>query len=147
MNRLIRYLGAYSIWIADLVLALWLAFLSREAFLDILALFYKEDNFAYLNAANFADKAFTVLLGLGWLAFMIVVEAYFRAGALEGDLIKRLARVTGQVLLWIFAVDLLSFWLRSVPSRDGLRWFLLTAELCGGMALLMLVKTRSVSTS
>jgi hypothetical protein len=147
MNKLIRYLGAYVMWIAQLGLALWLAYLSKEVFLDILALFYKKGSFAYLNAANFADKVFTILLGLSWLAFMIIVEAYFRAGAGEGDLMKRFANVTGPVLLCIFAVDLISFWIHGVTSSDWLRWLILMAELSIGMVLLVSVKTRSTSTS
>ncbi len=146
MTKILKFLGAYVMWIADLGLALWLAYLGKESLIGILALFYKKGNFAYLNAANFADKFFTIILGLGWLVFMIILEAYFRAGALKGDLLKRFSNVTGPVLLCIFGVDLILFWIQGIGSSDWLRWLILAAELGGGTALLVFVKTRFAAT-
>ena len=145
MTKIIKYVGAYGMWIADLGLALWLAYLCKEGFVAILALFYKEGNFAYLNASNFADKVFTIMLGLSWLIFMIIIEAYFRVGVLKDDLLKRFATVTGPVLLCIFIVDLILFWLQGVSVRAWLRWLTLAAELGIGMALLVSAKTRFTS--
>ncbi len=142
MTKIFRYAGAYVMWIADLGLALWLAYLCRDGFLDILALFYPKGNFAYLNAANFADKVFAIILGIGWLVFMIIVEAYFRAGVSKEELLKRFARVTGPVLLCIFVVDLMLFWMQEVGNADWLRWLILAAELGVGIALVVSAKKR-----
>ena len=145
MTKIIKYMGAYGMWIADLVLALWLAYLCREGSVAVLALFYKEGNFAYLNASKFADRVFTIILGLSWLVFMIIIEAYFRAGVLKDDLLKRFAAVTGPVLLCIFSVDLILFWIQGVSAGAWLRWLILAAELGIGMALFVSAKTRFTS--
>jgi len=145
MAKIIKYLGAYVMWVADLGLTLWLAYLGREALLDILALFYPQGNFAYVYAAKFADKAFAILLGISWLVFMIATEAYFRAGVSKGDLLKRSARVTGLVLLCIFIVDLILFWIQNGGNANWLRWLILAAELGIGIILVVSAKTRSIS--
>lgn len=143
MTRIIKYLGVYFLWVVDLGLAFWLIFISRTVFLGIFALFYKAGAWAYSRRVDLADKVFLLILGLGWLIFMIVVEAYFRAGALHDDLLKRFARVTGPVLLGIFGVDLILFWLQGVGGGDWLRWFILAAELGIGIALLVSAKSQS----
>ena len=137
MAKLIKYIGAYTLWIADLGLALWLILISRTVFLGIFAMSYKPGSLVYAQRVDFADKIFWLILGLGWLAFMVAVEAYFRAGALRDDLLKRFARVTGPVLLSIFGVDLILFWLQGVGGGNWLRWFILAAELGFGIALLV----------
>ena len=137
MAKLIKYIGAYTLWIADLGLALWLILISRTVFHGIFAMSYKPGSLVYANRVDFADKIFWLILGLGWLVFMIVVEAYFRAGARGDDLLRRFARVTGPVLLSIFGVDLILFWLQGVGGGNWLRWFILAAELGFGIALLV----------
>jgi hypothetical protein len=144
MNQIIKYLVAYAIWIADLILAFWLIFISRNAFLGILALFY-HGSVAYLNAVNFADKAFMIVLGLSWLAFSIFSEQFFRVGVQENVLLKRIARVTGPIFLGIFSVDLILFWLQGVGAGNWLRWLILAFELGIGIALLVSVKPQSKS--
>ena len=146
MTKIIKYLGAYLMWLIDLGLAFWLIFISRTAFLGIFALSYKEGQLAYAHRVDFADKVFSIVLGLGWLVFMIVVEAYFRSGASGDDLLKRFARVTGPVLLGIFGVDLILFWLQGVGGGDLLRWFILAAELGIGIALLVSARPQSKPT-
>ena len=94
----------------------------------------------YAQRVDFADKVFSILLGLAWLVFMIIVEAYFRAGASRDDLLKRFARVTGPVLLGIFGVDLILFWLQGVGGGGWLRWSMLAAELGIGIILLMFAR-------
>lgn len=142
MAKIIKYAGAYLMWIVDLGLTLWLAFISRTVFLSILASSGKAGQLTYNHQADFADKLFSILLGLGWLGFMIAGEAYFRAGIARDDLLRRFARVTGPILLAIFAVDLILFWLQGVGGGNLLRWFLLAAELGAGIALLVSVRPR-----
>jgi hypothetical protein len=136
MARIINYVGAYVLWLADLGLTFWLLFITRTAFLDIFALFYKEGAWVFSRRVDLVDKFFTIFLGLGWLVFMIVTEGYFRAGILRDDLLIRFARVTGPVLLGIFGVDLILFWLQGGGGGDWLRWLILAAELGLGIVLL-----------
>jgi hypothetical protein len=145
MKKVINYAIAYGMWIADLMLAFWLAYLSRTDFLGILALFYKKGQWQYSRQVDFADKAFMLVLGLGWLALMVIIEEYFRVGIQKKDLLKRFARVTGPVLLCLFVVDLILFWLEGIGSGNWLRWIILAAELGIGTALLVSAKTRSTS--
>ena len=148
MVQFIKYIGAYLMWIADLGLTFWLIFISRTVFLSIFALSYKGGpsfyaQQVYSQRVDFADKLFSIMLGLGWLAFMIAVEAYFRAGAAGDDLFVRFARVTGPVVLGIFVVDLILFWLQGVGGGDWLRWLILAAELGIGITLLKLARPQS----
>lgn len=148
MTRIIKYLGAYVMWVVDLGLAFWLGFISRTVFLSIFALSYsggqsEYPRLVYAHRVDFADKLFSIILGIGWLAFMIAVEAYYRIGAMHDDLLKRFARVTAPVLLGIFGVDLILFWLQGVGGGDWLRWFILAAELGIGIALLVSARPQS----
>lgn len=142
MNKVIKYVTAYGMWIADLGLALWLFYITRIGFLAILALFNDPGDWEYSHAANLLDRVITVILGLGWLVFSIVTEDYYRTGAQQENLLKRFARVTGQVLLCIFIFDLILFWLQGI-GNDWLRWFILTAELGTGIALVVSGKKKS----
>ncbi len=141
MTKIIKYIGASVLWIVDLGLAFWLILISRTVFLDIFALFYKPGAWAYSHRVDLLDKVFLLILGLGWLIFMIVVESYFRAGASGDDLFQRFARVTGPVLLGIFGIDLILFWLQGVGGGNWLRWLILATEL--GLGFALLVSTRS----
>jgi hypothetical protein len=144
MNKVVQYIVAYGGWIADLGLALWLAYLCKTTLVGIFALFYT-GNLAYANAVNFIDKAFTLLLGLSWLAFMIVTEAYFRTGLEKDAQQKRFASVTGPLLVSIFVVDLILAWIQGIGGGNWLRWLILAAELAIGIALLVFVKSPSKS--
>ncbi len=89
---------------------------------------------------DFLDKAFIIILGLTWLALMVIIEEYFRNGVQKGDLFKRIARMTGPILLCIFVVDLLMFWLEGVRAGNWIRWLILAGELGIGLALLAYAK-------
>lgn len=143
MAKIIKYVGAYLMWIVDLGLSFWLFLMSRTVFLGLFALSYKGGQLVYAQRVDFADKVFSILLGLAWLVFMISVEAYFRAGASRDDLLKRFASITGPVVLGIFGVDLILFWLQGVGGGGWLRQFVLAAELGIGIVLLMLARFQS----
>lgn len=145
MNKVIKYAIAYGMWIADLGLAIWLFFISRTSLVGILALFYEPGDLAYSHAVDVIEKVISIILGLGWLAFSIVTEDYYRTGALEGNLLKRFARVTGPVLLCIFIVDLMLFWLVGIGGDNWLRWLILAAELGIGIVLVVAGKKKSTN--
>ncbi len=135
LERILKYVTAYALWIVDLGLAGWLTYISRTVLLGLLALFYKTGNYEYTKMVNFINIVFTVILGLGWLVFSIITEDFYRTGARNESLLKRFARVTGPLLLCVFAVDLILFWLQGIRSDDLLRWLILASELGIGLAL------------
>lgn len=141
MKKIVNYILAYSTWVADMGLAIWLAYLCKYDLLNFLALFYKRGNWIYEKQVNVIDKAFTIFLGLGWMAFMIIVEEYYRIGIQKGDLLKRLVTITGPLLLSIFVVDLLLFWLQGIGTYNWIRWLILAVELGAGLVLLVWGKT------
>ena len=143
MAKIIKYAGAYLMWIVALGLSFWLFLMSRTVFLGLFALSYKGGNLVYAQRVDFADKVFSILLGLGWLVFMIIVEAYFRAGASRDDLLRRFARITGPVVLGIFGVDFILYWLQGVGGGGWLRQSVLAAELGMGIILLMFARFQS----
>jgi hypothetical protein len=143
MTRLSKYLGAYVSWLVNLGLAFWLLILTRTVYLGIFALSYKPGAYIYAQRVELADKVFVLILGVGWLIFMIVTESYFRKGAVRDDLLKRFARVTGLVLLGISCVDLLLLSLQG--GGDWRRWLILAAELGLGIMLATLTRSQPIS--
>jgi hypothetical protein len=141
MNKVANQLLAYGMWIVDMVLAFWLAFLSRNVLLEILARFYPEESWSYPRWVVVIDRFYTLIIGLAWLVFMIIVEQYIMTGLKKGNLLKRIARVTGLVLLAIFAVDLSQTWLQGISSGNWLRWLILAAELILGIGMYVYYKS------
>lgn len=137
MRKVLKYAIAYGMWFVDLGLSAWLLFVSRTALLTFLALSYEEGDFRYTKTAQLIDQVFTILLGLGWLALFVLTEGYYRAGALQENLQKRFARVTGPILMCIFLVDLILFGLQGFGGGDWLRWLVLSAELVIGLMLIL----------
>ena len=143
MNKIIKYLNAYGAWLVNLGLAAWLFFLTRTVYLDIFSFFYKPGGWAYAHRVEFIDKILVLILGLGWLVFMIMTESYYRSGALEVDLFKRFARVTGPLLIVIFGMDLILIWLEG--ASNGFHWLILAAELGIGIAFILLTRSQPKS--
>ena len=141
MNKVANQILAYGMWIVDMALAFWLAFLSRNVLLEILALFYQKESWSYPRWVVVIDRFYTLVIGLGWLVFMIVVEQYIMTGIKKGNLLLRIARVTGPVLLAIFVVDLVGIWLQGIGSGSWLRWLILAAELTVGIGMYVYYKS------
>lgn len=140
MKKVVKLAIAYGMWIIDLGLALGFAYLCRTDLLDLFALFYKKENSYFRGAVNVIDRVFILILGLGWLAFMILVEENYRVGVQKGDLWIRCTRVTGPLVLAVFVANLILFWLRGIGSTDWLSWIILAAELAIGIALIIMNK-------
>lgn len=143
MNKIIKYLNAYGVWFVNLGLAAWLFFLTRTVYLDIFSFFYKPGGWAYAHRVEFIDKILVLILGLGWLVFMIMTESYYRSGALRADWLKRFARVTGPLLIVIFCMDLVIIWLEGIS--DWLRWLILATELSIGIAFILSTRSQTKS--
>jgi hypothetical protein len=145
MTKVFRYSIAYFLWIVDLGLGIWLFLLGRSVLLGVLALSYKPGALTYAHRVDFVDKMYVLLLGLAWLALMIVLEHQFRTSALTENLPQRFAKVTGILLLSVFVIDSILFWLQGVASGNWLRWLILAAELGIGIWLIVAVQNRLTS--
>jgi hypothetical protein len=140
MNKVLKYVSAYILWIVGSGFVAWLFYLGRTVLLGLLALSGQAGEWQFAKTVNLIDRVVTVVLGLGWLAFVIITEDYFRKAVKKGNLLSRFARVTGPVLLCIFVVDLVFFWLQGIGSDNWLRWLFLAVELGGGIALVVAVR-------
>ena len=136
---------AYSLWIIDLGLSGWLFYISRTALIGLFAVFYQAGDFQFEKTVNLVDRAFTILLGLGWLVFSIFTEEAYRSHALKKDLLKRFARFTGPLLLIIFVVDLVLFWLQGIGGDNWMRWLILAIELIVGLGLFVFGRISSTN--
>jgi hypothetical protein len=145
MSKLLKYASSYVMWIIDLGIAFWFMFIARTDLINFLSLFAKKGNLTYGHQVDFADKAFSITLGLGWLALMIVIEQYYRHGVEKDDLRKRFARVTGPLVIAVFVADLIAFWLGGIASGNFVRWLILAAELGIGIALIIEGRQKLVS--
>jgi hypothetical protein len=142
MKQAANQILAYGIWIVDFMVAFFLAFfIIKPDLLHILGLFLDPKAFETPSQLGFADKAFTLLLGLSWLAFMIFVEEYFKAGARKGNLLKRIARITGLLFLCTFVANLILFWFQGISSGSWLSWLILAVELIIGTGMYIYYKT------
>ncbi len=141
MSKIFQYIAYIVMWVLNLVIALWFGFVARMDLTQFLALFYKEDNLTYGHFIDFSDRAFTIILGLGWLVLMIVSEEYLRKGVLEDDLVRRFSRITGPLLLAAFAADLILMILQGFGVSGWSRWLLLAIEL--GIGIFLIVEGNS----
>jgi len=135
-NKVLSYLIAYGMWFVNLGLITWLLFIARPVLLVIPTLLFNPDDYFYPGRVETFDKFLTIFLGIGWLAFMVISEEYFRAGVSKGKLSERISRVTGSVLLCIFIVDLILFGLAGFDGNWS-RWLILLAVLVIGLVLVM----------
>ena len=142
MTKAFKYILAYLMWFVDLGLSIWLFFLSRTTLLAFLAMINKPEDYWFEKRAILADRVFTLILGVGLLALFVITEEYFRAGALEDGLLKRFARVTGPLVLFIFTVDSILFWLQGIQGDDWLRRLVLLTELVIGVSLVVYGKKK-----
>jgi hypothetical protein len=126
---------AYTAWIVDMGLGLWLFLLSRQALQAWIATYYLTGNFTRRMSVRFIDQGFSILLGLALLIYMIVSEYYFRVGVGKGMLPRRIARMTGPIILLIGLVDLFLVFMLGAAQVGAIRWILVIAELLIGGAI------------
>ena len=137
-----KIIAVYIMWFIDLGLATWLLFNTRLVLIVIPAWLFDSNDYFYPKRVETTDKFFTLLLGIGWLVFMVITEEYFRRGAQKGKLTQRFATITGVVLLSIFVVGLILFGLQGFQG-EGYQWLLLLAELVVGLLLLLYGRKKS----
>jgi hypothetical protein len=137
VRKAFNYVLAYIIWIFTLLLGILFIIISREDFLGASSAFYVRGSVTLANRAAFYEKVFLVVLGLLWMGLMIVGEEYFRRGAQQGDLLRRIGKIVGPELLLLFAADLFLLWLQGSGGSNWLRWLILGFELIVGVVLLL----------
>ena len=145
MRKTIKYISAYGLWFVDLGLATWLLLIARSALMAVPALIFNPETFEYPKRAEVTDKVFVLLLGIGWLAFMVITQEYYSSGLKKGDLVKRFARLTGPLLLCIFVVDSILFWIQGNGANNWLRLLIIIAELVVGLILVIFARIKAES--
>jgi hypothetical protein len=85
----LRYLTAYALWFIAMGLGYLVVDVSRQAAFAV-SIHLSGGN---PNVVRLADRVFFVVTGLGWLAFAVLMESYFRNGVRQRDLVARLSRL------------------------------------------------------
>ena len=133
----VKYLIAYGMWIVFTLAGIYFVIISRTSLVGFLDLYFvpKEvlGTFQRGKEAQFIDKAYLLVASFIVLILMIVVEEYFKHGARRGDLAKRLCRVFGREMLFIFAASLASAFL---VGFSPLIWLALFAELIASIVMI-----------
>lgn len=97
MKRTLSYILCYIFWIISTATTFLLFLAGREFYLKVMA-FVIRDRWI----GNALDKFLFVGIAILWLAIVIYIEAYYRAGIKKGDLAQRFLFVTGIELLCLF---------------------------------------------
>jgi len=137
----LSYILAYVMWTLNLAIGIWFILISREFLLDLLGINYAGQNIGRGWQVEFLDKVYLIILGLAWLAFMIVIEDDFKKSVRKGILIKSFTRIAGPEFLLVFLADLGLLILQGPYSAIWLRWLLLLVEL--GLGAVCIWYTRS----
>ncbi len=132
-----RYIAAYMLWLVNLLLGLWLVFISRNAWLSAFDKWYIQGSPTYAWRAALFDKILILILGFGWLILVVVCETNFRNGVKKQDLFRRFARATAPVVLLIFAVDVFLTFMQGIGIVGWARLFIMLVELVLGIWLIL----------
>ena len=134
--KILNIIVAYGAWIIDIGLSLWFFVLSRQAIQLWIATFYLNGSFSRRMSVRFIDQGFTIFIGLLMLIYMIVTENYYRVGVTKGMLARRIARLTGPLVLLIGLVDLFLALVLGAATVGTLRLVLVALELIVGVAII-----------
>ncbi|MBN1304935.1 MAG: hypothetical protein JXA13_10910 [Anaerolineales bacterium] len=138
MRKISKKILAYSMWVVDLLLAAWLLIISRWALVAFVTpIIIDPTHFLFPKRAEVMDAVYLLLLGIGWVAFMIFSQKYYSVGARKGNLFKRFARITGLLFLCIFIVDSTFFYLQGFTTDSWVRWLIIFVELVLGIILIL----------
>ncbi len=107
-SLVLRYVACYALWLVLAALSLWLMLQLRINLIDAVVFF---DWGPWVLGA--LDKFGILLLGLGWLVFVLFAEHYLRAGVEQQRLFPRTARVA----VWVVGALALSYGLQLLMVR------------------------------
>jgi hypothetical protein len=97
MKKALGYILCYILWVISTATTFLLFLAGRGFYLKVMA-FIIRDRWI----GNALDKFLFVGIAVLWLAIVIYIEAYYRAGVKKGDLLQRFLLVTGIELLCLF---------------------------------------------
>ena len=103
MLLVLRYVACYAVWLVLAALSLWLMLQLRINLIDTV-IFFGWGPWV-LGAL---DKFGILLLGVGWLIFVLFAEHYLRTGVEQARLFPRTARMT----IWVAGMLTLSYGLQ-----------------------------------
>ena len=133
MNKLwVKYIIAYTLWMVFTIVGLLFLMVSRNSLVGLFNLYYVQDKFQRRMEIQFLDKIYLMVVAFAILILMIIVEEYFKHGAQRGDLLKRICKVFGIEILFMFAASMASAYL---VGFSGLVWLLLAVELAVSIGL------------
>lgn len=141
-NRWFGFISAYFFWAISLVLALWLLILVRNTFPSWISNGLFTNPALARQVATIFDRVIVLVGGCGWLAYLIIMEQYFRNGVTLGKLWQRIARVIGILLLLIFLADAGQVIKDQISLNIWFRWLLLVIELGLGLGLIYVSRKR-----
>ncbi|MFN2233049.1 MAG: hypothetical protein ACK2U1_02385 [Anaerolineales bacterium] len=140
MRKFFMYVLTLSLWIIDFGLATWFAFITRTVLFAVPSLFFHPGNWQFPQRAEVMDTVFTLLLGIGLLAFLVITQEYYFKEVQQGDLIERFARITGPILIGIFIVDAVLFFMQGFDPSNWYRLLIILAEL--GVGIILIITSR-----
>jgi hypothetical protein len=126
---------AYGMWFVFILLGIWILIVGRNDLSEWLSRYYIQDNFQRSKEAQFFNQAYFFVAGLILFILTIVVEEYFKHGARKDELAKRISKVMGIELLFLFVVSLISAYL---VGFSPLVWVVLGAEFVVSVVLIWL---------
>jgi hypothetical protein len=100
-----KMLIAYGMWAVFIFLGIIFLVVSRNSLSSYLDAYYIQGIFQRGKEAQFINQAYFFVFGMALLILMIVVEEYFKNGARKNKLARRIARVMGIEMLFIFAAS------------------------------------------
>ena len=129
----IKYILAYGLWMVFTLVGILFLMVSRNSLIGLLEIYYVRGNFQRGMEVQFLDKAYLLVVAFAILIIMIVVEEYFKHGAQRGDLAKRIFKVFGFEILFMFFASLAS---GILVGFNSLIWLLLVGEFVASIAMI-----------
>ena len=130
-----KYAAAYAAWIIAFFLWLWFLLVSWETVKGLM-LYFMGSSFQATKTQQFLERAYVFVIGIAWLAIMIVTESYFRHGIKKGDLARRVGRFMGVEVILIFIADFILAMLLGLNLIPWSRWLILLLELVAASGLI-----------
>ena len=97
---MLRAIACYVAWLLLSAFSLWILIELRVALLTIITYVRLEiigvavgESVSTRGQLHVADQWLVIMLAIGWLGFVVWLEAYLRAGLQRGTLGSRLARI------------------------------------------------------
>jgi hypothetical protein len=136
LRKFLQHTAAYLLLLPILVMGMWLFLLGREVLGGLLSAYFVGGSFLRGYQAGLFDRAFLVIVGVGWMVLFVVAEELLRRSASKGGIIRIFSRFMGVECLLAVGLDGIMLFLLSDFSTIGwARWLIVGGELVCGAAL------------